>query len=355
MKTQLRVDWPLCKGRGLCHEVLPELIDLDEWGYPIVTGPVTRELLEERQGGGPGLPPARPAPDHLTPDASRFPPTRRNFPPTRRKFPTNACWPRPARGRHRPARRPGPGPPAPRPRSRRTAPGSRPAHGLAYPPLSSQPVQHARGQLGVELHGQVAAQHEGLRRGRVARDLRGPRRQLPAVGVPLEPRAAWHQLGIVGVQLDPAELGVRRGGDAAAVRQREQLAAEADAEHRDPGAVGLAQQVQLRPTQEPTSSSSYADQGAPIGTTRSNPVTSGKPRSRRGWRSCSSGTTWCSTTSTIRSSSRSPTGPGGETWSCWITSARTRPSWRSRGLTVRGISGWVHLVEPRRRPLSFGA
>jgi ferredoxin len=27
--------------------VLPELIDLDEWGYPIVTGPVTRELREE--------------------------------------------------------------------------------------------------------------------------------------------------------------------------------------------------------------------------------------------------------------------------------------------------------------------
>ena len=46
MKTQLRVDWPLCKGRGLCHEVLPELIDLDEWGYPIITGPVTRDLRD---------------------------------------------------------------------------------------------------------------------------------------------------------------------------------------------------------------------------------------------------------------------------------------------------------------------
>ncbi|MFN8196386.1 MAG: ferredoxin [Nocardioidaceae bacterium] len=45
-KTQLRVDWPRCKGRGTCHEVLPELIDLDEWGYPVVTGPVTRPLME---------------------------------------------------------------------------------------------------------------------------------------------------------------------------------------------------------------------------------------------------------------------------------------------------------------------
>ncbi len=47
MKTTLRVDWPACKGRGLCHEILPEIIDLDEWGYPIVTGSVSRELQED--------------------------------------------------------------------------------------------------------------------------------------------------------------------------------------------------------------------------------------------------------------------------------------------------------------------
>lgn len=44
--TQLRVDWPRCQARGLCAEVLPELILLDEWGYPAVVGPVTSELLE---------------------------------------------------------------------------------------------------------------------------------------------------------------------------------------------------------------------------------------------------------------------------------------------------------------------
>jgi ferredoxin len=44
---ELRVDWPECRGRGLCHEVLPELIDLDEWGYPIVRGPVTDDLMDE--------------------------------------------------------------------------------------------------------------------------------------------------------------------------------------------------------------------------------------------------------------------------------------------------------------------
>lgn len=43
----LRVDWPSCTGRGICHGVLPELITLDDWGYPIITGPVTPELAAE--------------------------------------------------------------------------------------------------------------------------------------------------------------------------------------------------------------------------------------------------------------------------------------------------------------------
>jgi ferredoxin len=36
----LRVDWPQCEARGLCAELLPERIVLDEWGYPAVIGPV---------------------------------------------------------------------------------------------------------------------------------------------------------------------------------------------------------------------------------------------------------------------------------------------------------------------------
>ena len=43
----LRVDWPECRARGLCHEVLPELIDLDEWGYPVIHGVVTQDLIKE--------------------------------------------------------------------------------------------------------------------------------------------------------------------------------------------------------------------------------------------------------------------------------------------------------------------
>ena len=32
----LEVDWIRCDGYGMCAELLPEVIDLDDWGYPIV-------------------------------------------------------------------------------------------------------------------------------------------------------------------------------------------------------------------------------------------------------------------------------------------------------------------------------
>ena len=41
----LRVDRRACKARGLCHELLPEVVELDEWGYPVVLGDVTDELV----------------------------------------------------------------------------------------------------------------------------------------------------------------------------------------------------------------------------------------------------------------------------------------------------------------------
>jgi ferredoxin len=40
--TRLAVDWFRCDGRGLCAELLPEHIRLDDWGYPIVDGDVDR-------------------------------------------------------------------------------------------------------------------------------------------------------------------------------------------------------------------------------------------------------------------------------------------------------------------------
>jgi ferredoxin len=32
----LKVDPIACDGRGLCAEIAPELVTLDDWGYPIV-------------------------------------------------------------------------------------------------------------------------------------------------------------------------------------------------------------------------------------------------------------------------------------------------------------------------------
>jgi ferredoxin len=36
MSLRLRVNPIACEGHGLCAELLPELIRLDDWGYPII-------------------------------------------------------------------------------------------------------------------------------------------------------------------------------------------------------------------------------------------------------------------------------------------------------------------------------
>ena len=36
MSTRLRVDPIACTGHGLCAELLPELIELDDWGFPML-------------------------------------------------------------------------------------------------------------------------------------------------------------------------------------------------------------------------------------------------------------------------------------------------------------------------------
>lgn len=35
-ERRLTVDPIACRAHGLCGELLPELIELDEWGYPII-------------------------------------------------------------------------------------------------------------------------------------------------------------------------------------------------------------------------------------------------------------------------------------------------------------------------------
>jgi ferredoxin len=47
-RLHLRVNPILCDAYGHCAELLPELIELDEWGYPIIAGgPVPNGLERE--------------------------------------------------------------------------------------------------------------------------------------------------------------------------------------------------------------------------------------------------------------------------------------------------------------------
>ena len=44
---RLRVDWAACDGHGLCARWAPELIELDEWGSPVVApGAVPPAVLD---------------------------------------------------------------------------------------------------------------------------------------------------------------------------------------------------------------------------------------------------------------------------------------------------------------------
>ncbi|MBC7441202.1 MAG: ferredoxin [Ramlibacter sp.] len=50
-RALLHIDWTACDGRGLCTEILPELLIRDDWGYPLVRGggsdvPVPDRLLD---------------------------------------------------------------------------------------------------------------------------------------------------------------------------------------------------------------------------------------------------------------------------------------------------------------------
>jgi ferredoxin len=47
MKPVLRVNPIKCEAEGICAELFPERIQLDDWGYPIIEeGEIPDELLE---------------------------------------------------------------------------------------------------------------------------------------------------------------------------------------------------------------------------------------------------------------------------------------------------------------------
>ena len=38
MISRLDLDPAVCTGHGLCADLLPELVELDEWGFPLLRG-----------------------------------------------------------------------------------------------------------------------------------------------------------------------------------------------------------------------------------------------------------------------------------------------------------------------------
>jgi len=53
----LRINPILCDGHGMCAELFPERIQLDEWGYPIIDpAPLTPELEKHARRAVAGCP-----------------------------------------------------------------------------------------------------------------------------------------------------------------------------------------------------------------------------------------------------------------------------------------------------------
>ncbi|HYK95436.1 MAG TPA: ferredoxin [Candidatus Dormibacteraeota bacterium] len=49
-ELRLRIDWIRCDGYGLCGDLLPNLINLDDWRYPVLpTGPIDPSLRNDAQ------------------------------------------------------------------------------------------------------------------------------------------------------------------------------------------------------------------------------------------------------------------------------------------------------------------
>lgn len=47
---RLRVDWVRCNGYGLCSDLVPDLIGLDDWRYPVAPkGPIDPARVHDLQ------------------------------------------------------------------------------------------------------------------------------------------------------------------------------------------------------------------------------------------------------------------------------------------------------------------
>jgi ferredoxin len=47
-RPKLKIDWVACNGYGVCEVAAPDLIVLDDWGYPVLQdGPVPSDLMRQ--------------------------------------------------------------------------------------------------------------------------------------------------------------------------------------------------------------------------------------------------------------------------------------------------------------------
>jgi ferredoxin len=60
--VRLRVNPAACSGHGVCAELLPELVTLDEWGYPVIDGAPVPPALARHARLAPARQRTRPAP-----------------------------------------------------------------------------------------------------------------------------------------------------------------------------------------------------------------------------------------------------------------------------------------------------
>jgi ferredoxin len=50
VSRHLEVNPIACAGHGVCAELFPEWIELDDWGYPIIDGgPIPEELMQHAE------------------------------------------------------------------------------------------------------------------------------------------------------------------------------------------------------------------------------------------------------------------------------------------------------------------
>jgi ferredoxin len=78
MSYELRVNPIACDGHGLCAELLPEIIDLDPWGYPVLrSATVPRGLVDHAKRAVAGCPVLALLLDRTTADGGKPAVTRR--------------------------------------------------------------------------------------------------------------------------------------------------------------------------------------------------------------------------------------------------------------------------------------